>query len=116
MTKEYEQEMEEFLILPFFKEKLPYEIVYDHKGNLYAIAFFYNQEYDFFAADLYRLENGEKKIIAFGEKMMLNQVLFEIQAELDPDIPVIVPVSFYENIERISWDNMGKEVELVVME
>lgn len=114
MIKEYETD--EILVLPFFKEKIPYEITYDSHGSLFAIAFFYNQEYDFFTADLYRLENGEKKIIAFGEKMMLNQILFEKQAELNPDIPAIILLSFYENTERISWDNMGKEVELVVIE
>ena len=47
---------------------------------------------------------------------MLNQVLFETQAELNPDIPAIILLSFYENTDRISWDNMGKEVELVVIE
>lgn len=115
MIKE-QGEMEEIKILPFLKEKIPYEIVYDHEKSLFVLTFFYNQEYDFFTADLYRLENGGKKIIAFGEKMMLNQMLFETQAELNPDIPAIIPLSFYENTERISWDNMGKEVELVVME
>lgn len=111
-----ENKTDEILVLPFFKEKLPYEITYDHHGSLFAIAFFYNQEYDFFTVDLYRLENGEKKVIVFGEKMMLNQVLFESQIELNLDIPAIAPLSFYESIERIRWDNMGKEVELVVIE
>lgn len=114
MIKEYETD--EILVLPFFKEKIPYEITYDNKGNLFVLSFFYNSEHDFFTVDLHRLENGEKKIIAFGEKMMLNRVLFEIQIEMNPNIPAIIPYSFYENIKRIGWDNMGKEVELVVIE
>ena len=111
-----EKQREEISYLPFPKGKIPCEVEFDYQGQSFLLVFFYNEAYDFFTADLYRLENMEKKPVKLGEKIVLNQRLFEIETELDRSLPVIVPAAFFEERKAANWESMGNGVELVVIE
>ena len=115
--KEWEEtKKEEISYLPFSKKKIPCEVEFDYKGQSFLLGFFYNELYDFFTADLYRLENMEKRPVKLGEKIVIDQRLFEIETELDDSLPVIVPSAFFEDIKAANWESMGNGVELVVIE
>lgn len=75
----------------------------------------YNENGDFFTADLYRLKDGVREVIVLGEKLMLDQMLFEKLRFLNIDLPELFPHDFSGNTRRIGWDDIGK-IDLAVTE
>lgn len=103
----------EINIVSVSKELIPYRFSFDvdlddKKDIEFSIR--YNAEYDFFTMDLYI----DSKPLAFGEKLMLGQVLFQ---DVDiPNFPIIIPWDFSGMSTRVGWDDLGENVILVVID
>lgn len=100
------------MILPIYKEEIPYEFELELDDEVYTFEIHYNSEYDFFTVDL--LLNGE--VIVYGDKMMLNKPLFSTYTDRRiPKIPII-PRDTAGLERRITYENLGKTVLLHVGE
>lgn len=106
--------LEEIEYIEIDKNQVPYSFSFDHRGNIFEIDIRYNDEYDYFTADLYILKDSEKVTLILGEKIMLSQLMFVSVAYLNIAIPLFIPYDFSETVERVGWDEMDDIVLAVV--
>lgn len=98
------------MILPIYKEQIPYQFEYEHNGAIFTFEVHYNTEHDFFTTDLYK--NDE--LIAYGEKLVYGQQLFK--SLNDDTLPKLIPLDESGNTDKITYDNFQKTVFLKVIE
>ena len=58
--------LEEIEYIEIDKNQVPYSFSFDHRGNIFEIDIRYNDEYDYFTADLYILKDSEKVTLILG--------------------------------------------------
>lgn len=94
------------------KELIPYEFEVSLKGEMFKFEVNYNEDFDFFAIDLYK--NDE--IIILGEKLVYGRPLF--LPCLHKDIPkaYILPYDISESVNRITFENLNEQVFLYLVE
>lgn len=95
------------------KEALPYEFEMELAGEVFGFTFNYNERFDFFTVDLTK----DDELIAAGYKITYGQPLFSALA--DKRLPKwdIIPIDESgQPVERITYDNFGSQVVLLVGE
>ena len=106
--------LEEIEYVEIDKTQIPYSFTHDYMGNIFEIEIRYNDEYDYFTADLHILKDSEKTTLILGEKIMLSQLMFISVAYLNIAIPLFIPYDFSETVERIGWDEIDDIVLAVI--
>lgn len=99
------------LILPVYKNSIPYEAKYTFAGSTFLLRFQYNAVGDFFTVDL--VKRGETLIAA--EKIVFGKALFtSYPADDRLPFPAIIPVDLALLADRAGWREMGEYVHLYV--
>lgn len=93
------------------KDMIPYRFDITLEGETYTFEVNYNALKDFFTIDL--LKNDE--IIVLGEKLVYGKPLFMTARHKDIPKPIIIPYDVSENTERITFENMNKDVFLFLI-
>lgn len=104
MDKRFETAEFKYIIIQ--KENLPYRFTLDYKTNIFEIEFRYNSLYDYFSADLYRIEDDKPIPLMYGEKLMLDKLLFSHIRYKNIGIPPLTPHDFSGNSRRFCWDEV----------
>jgi hypothetical protein len=99
-------------IIEIDKENLPERFDIELGVELFTMEVDYNQTGDFFTVDLYQYDNPEPLVL--GEKLMLNQPLFRDIEDSRFPAPTLIPIDPSGKENRITWDNFGVTVFLVV--
>lgn len=105
-------------IIEIDKNLIPYTFDIELSGRLYTIEINYNYIFDFFTIDLY-LDN---KPLVKSEKLVLNEILFkdiyeDKEGNLNEKFPTEILIPLGNNdVERITYDNFGTEVQLYYAE
>lgn len=94
---------------------VPYTFNIELSERIYTLNINYNFIYDYFTMDLLLNE----KVLVEGEKLVLNEILFREAYEdkdhnLNEEFPseLLMPVSDNNDTDRITINNLGKEVQL----
>lgn len=98
------------MILPIYKDRIPYRFESVFNGILYMFEIHYNSEYDFFTVDLYKGDD----VVVYGEKILLNQQLFKTLN--DDSLPKLMPVDTSGKTKRITYENFTSTVFIRVID
>lgn len=95
--------------------KVPYIFSVRLDDKTYSFTIRYNDVGGFFTADLSISSTGE--LLAYGDPIRYGRPMFgSIEDERFP-LPVIIPLCLTgDNVEAVTWDNLGKEVKLYLFE
>lgn len=99
-------------IINIEKELIPYSFSVELSGLLFKFTVKYNTTKDFFTVDL---TQGTQEIVC-GEKLIYGRTLFDTKQHLLLPVEAIVPFSYDPSIQNITYENMGDEVFLLVVE
>ncbi len=97
--------------IPIDKENLPEIFEIDLANSTYMLGINYNQSFDFFTVDLY---DSNMTPIVLGEKMMINQPLWDGYVDERIPAPTLIPVDESGQADRVSYDNLMETVFLFV--
>lgn len=92
------------------KNEIPYRFEIDLAGEVFTLEIHYNYDFDFFTVSL---EKGEEKIVD-GEKVLFMQPLFSSISDIRLPKVKIIPRAYGSNVTRVGWDELGKDVFLMV--
>ena len=98
------------MILPIYKERIPYEFEVNIKGEIFTFELHYNGDNDFFAIDLSK--NGE--VIIYGEKITYGRPLFGALSDTRLPTLSITPLDPSGDANEVTYDNFGESVLLYV--
>lgn len=99
-------------IIEIDKNNLPEQFDIELGTELFTMEVNYNETGDFFTVDLYQYDNPEPLVL--GEKLMYGQPLFrDIEDQRFP-APTIVPLDLSGKETRVSRENFGRTVFLVI--
>ena len=95
--------------------KVPYTFSVKLEDRTYSFTIRYNDVGGFFTADLSISATGE--VLAYGDPIRYGRPMFgPIEDERFP-LPVIIPLCLTgDDIDAVTWDNLGKEVQLYLFE
>ena len=93
------------------KDMIPYRFDMTLEGETYTFEINYNALKDFFTIDLYK--NDE--VIVLGEKLVYGKPLFTTARHKDIPKTIIIPYDMSENTDRITFENMNKDVFLFLI-
>lgn len=95
--------------------KVPYTFSVKLEDRTYSFTIRYNDVGGFFTADLSISATGE--VLAYGDPIRHGRPMFgPIEDERFP-LPVIIPLCLTgDDIDAVTWDNLGKEVQLYLFE
>jgi hypothetical protein len=93
------------------KDMIPYRFDMTLEGETYTFEVNYNALKDFFTVDL--LKNGE--VIVLGEKLVYGKPLFMTARHKDIPKIIIIPYDMSENTDRITFENINKDVFLFLI-
>ncbi|HSH51254.1 MAG TPA: hypothetical protein VK982_05990 [Bacteroidales bacterium] len=93
------------------KNMIPYRFDMTIKRETYTFQVNYNALKDFFTIDLYK--NDE--VIVLGEKLVYGKPLFMTARHKDIPKTIIIPYDMSENTDRITFENMNKDVFLFLI-
>jgi len=97
------------LLLPIFKNSIPYEAQYRLEGSTFTFKFNYNMVGDFFTVDL--IKRGE--VLVAGEKIVYGKALFtSYPADDRLPFPAIIPVDLSLHASRAGWNELMESVYL----
>ncbi|APC46506.1 MULTISPECIES: phage baseplate plug family protein [Aeribacillus] len=99
-------------VIEIEKENLPEIFDIELGVELFTLEIDYNEAGDFFTVDLYQYDNPDPLVL--GEKLMLNQPLFRDIEDGRFPAPTLIPVDPSGKESRITWENFGVTVFLVV--
>ncbi|WPZ17786.1 hypothetical protein UM396_14470 [Geobacillus subterraneus] len=99
-------------IIDIDKNNLPERFDIELGAELFTMEVNYNETGDFFTVDLYQYDNPQPLVL--GEKMMCGQPLFQGIEDSRFPAPTIVPLDLSGRETRVSWDNFGVTVFLVI--
>lgn len=94
------------------KEAIPYRFEIELAGELFEMEIKYNQRFDFFAVNLYR--DGE--LLLAGQKVVYGQPLFPEHDYRFPKVSIIPMDESGAAIDRVTYQNFGENVVLLVGE
>jgi hypothetical protein len=97
-------------IIEINKENLPERFEIELGVELFSIEVNYNETGDFFTIDLYQYYEP----LVLGEKLMYKQPLFQDIEDSRFPAPTLIPIDLSGKESRITWDNFGVTVFLVV--
>lgn len=98
-------------IIDIDKELIPYRFsLATDQNSVLEMEIRYNAEYDFFTVDLYI----DSKLVVSGEKIMYGEILFKDINE--KKVPLIIAWDFSSQSERVGFEQLGQNVELVVID
>lgn len=101
------------MIIEIDKEAIPYRVEYELAGGIYIFIFKYNERFDFFTVDLYQ----EDELIVAGSKIVYGQPLFSSLTDKRlPKVDIFPIDESGKPVERITWENFGETVVLLVGE
>lgn len=100
-----------FEYLPIEKENIPYRFDIALPVEIYTFEIRYNATHDFFTVDLFK----EDEALVLGEKVIYGVPLFQDVYDRRFPAPTIVPLDESGNEQRITFENLGVTVFLVVM-
>ena len=100
------------MILPLYKDQIPYQFELELDGEVYTFELHYNGEYDFFTIDL----TLNDEVIVYGDKLMLNKPLFSTYTDRRIPKTPIIPRDPSNTETRITHANFGETVLLYVGE
>jgi hypothetical protein len=101
------------MIIEIDKEAIPYQFDIELAGEVFTMEIHYNTRFDFFTVTLYK----DDELIVAGEKIVYGNPLFSsIIDERLPKVPIIPIDESGKPVERITWDNFGETVVLLVGE
>ena len=91
--------------------KIPYDFSVKLGDKTFSFTIRYNEVGGFFTADLAVAATGE--VLAYGDPIRYGRPMFgTIEDERFP-LPVIIPLCLTgDNVDTITWENMGKTVKL----
>lgn len=95
--------------------KVPYTFSVKLEDRTYSFTIRYNDVGGFFTADLSISATGE--VLAYGDPIRYGRPMFgPIEDERFP-LPVIIPLCLTgDDIDAVTWDNLGKEVQFYLFE
>ena len=94
------------------KDSIPYKFDMTLAGDTFTFYVNYNTQGDFFTIGLYKNDEA----VVLGEKLVYGRQLFLSYQYRDiPKIP-IVPIDLAGNTERITFENMNKDVFLFLID
>lgn len=99
-------------VIEINKENLPERFDIELGTELFTMEIDYNQTGDFFTIDLYQYDNPEPLVL--GEKLVYKQPLFRDIEDSRFPAPTLIPLDMSGKETRITWDNFGVTVFLVV--
>lgn len=97
------------------KDEIPESFDIDLADETFTLAFNYNEVGDFFTVDLYKpSEDGDDIPLVIGEKLVLNQPLWDDIVNPDLPAPTLVPKDLSSTADRITYENLGETVFLYI--
>ena len=96
-------------------EKVPYTFSVKLGDKTYSFTIRFNDQGGFFTADLAVTATGE--VLAYGDPIRYGRPMFgTIEDERFP-LPVIIPLCLTgDQVDTVTWDNMGDTVKLYLFE
>lgn len=96
-------------------DKVPYDFSVKLGDKSYSFTIRYNDIGGFFTADLAVAATGE--VLAYGDPIRYGRPMFgTIEDERFP-LPVIIPLCLTgDDVDAITWENMGKTVKLYLFD
>ena len=100
--------------IPIDTSQVPYAFSIKLGNRTYTLTVKYNDQGKFFTIDLSIMSTGE--VLCYGEPVRYGQAMFSgIEDERYPQ-PVIVPYCLTGDVDTVTFDNLGKEVQLYLHE
>lgn len=97
--------------IPIDKENLPEIFEIDLANSTYMLGINYNQSFDFFTVDLY---DSNMTPIVLGEKMVINQPLWDGLVSENIPAPTLIPMDESGQETRVTYANLMQNVYLFV--
>lgn len=97
--------------IPVDKEDIPEQFEIDLADDTFILQFNYNETGDFYTVDLL---DFDQEPIVLGEKLILNQPLWNDIVDDRLPAPSLVPMDESGNADRVSFDNFMETVFLYI--
>lgn len=93
------------------KNSIPYRFDMTIEDETFTFQVNYNALHDFFTIDLFK----DEETIVLGEKLVYNKPLFMTAKHKNIPKKTLIPYDLSENTERISFENMNRDVFLLLV-
>lgn len=100
--------------IPIDISKIPYTFSIRLGDRTFTLTIKYNAEGRFFTADLAIMATGE--VLCYGDPILYGRPMFRSIETEDYPIPVIIPFCLTGNINEITLENFGTDVQLYLHE
>lgn len=100
--------------IPVDTSKIPYSFSIRLDDRTFTFTIKYNAEGGFFTSDLAIMATGEQ--LCYGDPILYGRPMFRGVETEDYPIPVIIPYCLTGNVQEITPENFGTEVQLYIHE
>ena len=100
--------------IPIDTSKVPYTFSVKLDDRTYTLTVRYNEQGKFFTADLAIMATGE--VLCYGDPVRYGRPMFRVIEDARYPIPVIVPYCLSGDVDTVTFENFGKEVQLYLHE
>ena len=96
--------------IPIDTAKVPYTFSVKLGDRTYTLTLKYNSPGQFFSIDLAIMATGE--VLCYGDPIRYGRPMFSGIENADYPLPVIVPYCLTGETDEVTFDNLGKSVQL----
>ena len=96
--------------IPIDTAKVPYTFSIKLGDRTYTLTLKYNSSGQFFSVDLAIMATGE--VLCYGDPVRYGRPMFSGIENADYPLPVIVPYCLTGETDEVTFDNLGKSVQL----
>ena len=96
--------------IPIDTTKVPYTFSIKLGDRTYTLTLKYNRSGQFFTIDLAIMATGE--VLCYGDPVRYGRPMFSGIENADYPLPVIVPYCLTGDTDEVTFDNLGKSVQL----
>lgn len=100
--------------IPIDTSKVPYTFSIKLDDRTYTLTVRYNEQGKFFTIDLAIMATGE--VLCYGDPVRYGRPMFRVIEDARYPIPVIVPYCLSGDVDTVTFENFGKEVQLYLHE
>lgn len=102
--------------IPIDVSRVPYSFAIKLGGATYRLEVKYNGEDDAFTVDLYQ-QDAEMELLCYGDPIRYGRPMWETVNDECFPLPVIIPLCLTgDDVQRVTWDNLGKSVQLFLFD
>lgn len=100
--------------IPVDTSKVPYSFSIKLGDRTYTLSIKYNEQGGFFTVDLSIMSTGE--VLCYGDPIRYGRAMFSGIEDARYPQPVIVPYCLTGEVSEVTFDNLGKDVQLYLHE